>query len=209
MRSCWSLQSRAGRSRPHLADHSHGLKSSVSAVACSLPSSPRMLESGTGGRWKMEHRIHFTRREQQNTLQSHLLVPVSINCRSPLPFCVEPSRSKTLVSARTIETMGLTVDDWSSTLSISEKLAYPLLRLDSVAVGSAVLNNFEVVVWGSPAIPPDILANLGENTLYSLGNHPSSAIEAIIECSGVLGADFLRNFTVSLDFVAEMLVLER
>jgi len=105
--------------------------------------------------------------------------------------------------------MGLSVDDSSSTLAISERLAYPLLRLDSVAVGSAVLNNFEVVVWGSPAIPPEILANLDEDRLYPLGNHPSSAIEAIIECRGILGADFLRNFTVSLDFVAEMLVLER
>jgi hypothetical protein len=58
----------------------------------------------------MEYRIHFTQREQQNTLQSHLLVPVSINGRSPLPFCVEPSRSRTLVSARTIETMGISVE---------------------------------------------------------------------------------------------------
>ena len=114
----------------------------------------------------MEHRIHFTRREQQNTLQSHLLVPVSINGRSSFPFCVEPSRSRTLVSARTIEAMGLAVDDSSSTLTISERLAYPLLRLESIAVGSAVLSNFEVVVWGSPAIPPDILANLGEDKLY-------------------------------------------
>lgn len=72
----------------------------------------------------MESRIHFTQREQQNTLQSHLLVPVSINGRSPLPFCVEPSRSRTLVSARTIETMGLSVDDSLSTLTISERLAY-------------------------------------------------------------------------------------
>ncbi len=120
----------------------------------------------------MEPRIHFTQRAQQNTLQSHLLVPVSINGRSPFPFCVEPSRSRTLVSARTIETMGLSVDDSSSTLTISERLAYPLLRLDSVAVGSAVLNNFEVVVWGSPAIPPEILANLDADGLYPLGNQP-------------------------------------
>jgi hypothetical protein len=161
----------------------------------------------------MEHRIRFTQREQQNTLQSHLLVPVSINGRSPFPFCVEPSRSRTLVSARTIETMGISVDDSSSTLTISERLAYPLLRLDSLAVGSAILNNFEVVVWGSAVIPPEILAeilaNLDQDRLYPLGNHPPSAIEGIIECRGVLGADFLRNFTIALDFVAETLVLER
>jgi hypothetical protein len=105
--------------------------------------------------------------------------------------------------------MGISVDDSSSTLTISERLAYPLLRLDSLAVGSAILNNFEVVVWGSPAIPHEILANLDEDRLYPLGNHPPSAIEAIIECRGVLGVDFLRNFTVSLDFVAETLMLER
>jgi hypothetical protein len=97
----------------------------------------------------------------------HLLVPVSINGHSPFPFAVEPSRSRTLVSARTIETLGLTVDDSSPTLAISGKLAYPLLHLDSVAAGTAVL-----------------------------------------KCRGILGADFLRNFTVSLDFKAENLLLE-
>jgi hypothetical protein len=158
---------------------------------------------------EMEHRIHFKQRKQQNTLQSHLLVEVSINGRSPFLFCVEPSRSRTLVSARTIETMGLSVDDSSSRLTVSERLAYPLLRLDSLALGSAILNNFEVVVWGRPVIPPEVLANLDEDIIYPLGNHPPSAIDGIIECRGVLGADFLRNFTVSLDFVAEILVLER
>jgi hypothetical protein len=93
-------------------------------------------------------------------------------------------------------------------LAISEKLAYPLLRVDSIAAGSAVLNHFEVVGWGSLAIPHEILANLKEGTLYPLGNHPTSAIDAVVECRGILGADFLRNFNVSLDFKAQHLVLE-
>ena len=105
--------------------------------------------------------------------------------------------------------MGISADDSSSKLTVSERLAYPLLRLDSLAVGNAILNNFEVVVWGRPVIPPDILANLDEDGFYPLGNHPPSAIEGILECRGVLGVNFLRNFTVSLDFVAETLVLER
>ena len=156
----------------------------------------------------IQHRIHFMRREQQNTLQTHLLVPVSINGHSPFPFAIEPSRSRTLVSARTIEALGHTVGDSPPTLVISGKLAYPLLRVDSIAAGSAVLTDFEVVVWGSPVIPPDILANSKERTLSPLGTHPTSAIDAVIECRGILGADFLHNFTVSLDFNAENLVLE-
>ena len=157
----------------------------------------------------MVHRIHLTRREQKNTLQSHWLVPVSINGRSPFSFSVEPSRTRTLVSARTIESLGLTVDDLSPTLSISEKLAYPLLRLDAIAVGGAVMIDFEVVVWGTPVIPSEILASLDGDTLYPIENHPVSAIESVIECRGVLGVDFLRNFTVSFDFTAETLMLER
>jgi hypothetical protein len=51
----------------------------------------------------MEHRIHLTRREQKDTLQSHWLAPVSINGRSPFSFSVESSRVRTLVSVRTIE----------------------------------------------------------------------------------------------------------
>jgi hypothetical protein len=158
---------------------------------------------------QMVHRTHLSRREQQNTLQLHWLLPVSINGGSPLPFAIEPTRARTLVQARTIEGLGVIVDDLPSTLTISGKLAYPLLRLDSIAVGSAVLKNFEVVVWGKPVIPPEMLANLEEDKLYPLGNHPQSAIDAIIECRGVLGVDFLRNFRVSFDFAAETLLLER
>ena len=156
----------------------------------------------------MEHRIRFRRRDQQNTLQSHLLVPVSINGHSPFPFAVEPSRSRTLVSARTVEILGISIDDSSPTLTISEKLKFPVLRLDSIATGDAVLNHFEVVVWGRPVIPEEIMANLKDDTLYPLGNVPTSAIEAVVECRGILGADFLRNFAVSLDFNADDLILE-
>jgi hypothetical protein len=162
----------------------------------------------------MEHRIHLTRREQQNTLQLDWLLPVSINGRSPFSFAIEPSRTRTLISARTIEAVGVSVGDMPATLTISDKLAYPLLRLDSIAVGGAVMNDFEVVVWGKPAMPPEVLASLAEDTLedilsYPLGNHPLTAIDAIIECRGVLGVDFLRNFKVSFDFAAETLALER
>jgi hypothetical protein len=65
-----------------------------------------------------------------------------------------------------------------------------------------------VFTRGSPAMPPEILANLDEDKLYHLGKLPTTPIEAVIECRGVLGADFLRNFIVSLDFVDQTLVLE-
>jgi hypothetical protein len=64
------------------------------------------------------------------------------------------------------------VDELSSALTISGKLAYPLLRLDSIIVGSAVMNDFEVVVWGRPIIPPEILAILDGDTLHPSGNSP-------------------------------------
>jgi hypothetical protein len=104
--------------------------------------------------------------------------------------------------------LGLGVDDSSSALAISEKLAFPVLRVNSIATGNAVLNHFEVVVWGSPVIPQEIMPNLKEEGLYQLGNLPRTAIEAVIECRGILGADFLRNFVVSLDFRTENLILE-
>jgi hypothetical protein len=156
----------------------------------------------------MEHRIHFTRREQHDTLQSHLLVPVSMNGRSGFLFSVEPARSKTLVSARTIETLGINVDDSSSRVTISEKLAYPIVRLDSIGVATATVNAFDVVVWGRPVIPAEILADNEEGLLYHLGYNPPSAITSVIECRGVLGADFLRKFKVSLDFRTDTMVLE-
>lgn len=57
------------------------------------------------------------RDRQQSTAQSHWLVPVSINSRSPFAS-VEPPYARTLVSARTIESLGMIVDDLSSTLTI-------------------------------------------------------------------------------------------
>jgi len=155
----------------------------------------------------VEHRIHFTRREQHETLQSHLLVPVSMNCRSGFLFSVEPTRSKTLVSARTIETLGINIDDSPSRVRISEKLVYPIVRLESIGVATAAVSAFDVVVWGRPVIPPEILAN-DEDRLYHLGYNPPSAITSVIECRGVLGADFLRKFKVSLDFRTDTMVLE-
>lgn len=157
----------------------------------------------------MVHRIQLKRREQQETLQSHWLVPVFINKRGPFLFAVEPSRSRTVVSASTIEGLGVAVDKQSNKLAISGKLAYPLVQLQSVAVGDAVLNDFEVVVWGRAAIPTELLAEMHEDVLYPLGKHPLSAVDSILECRGVLGLDFLRHFKVSLDFAAETLALEQ
>ena len=156
----------------------------------------------------MEHRIRFKRRDQQNTLQSHLLVPVSINGRSPFPSLWSRRAPEHLSRPEQLKTLGLSLDDSSPTLAISEKLAFSILRVDSIAVGGAVLNNFEVVVWGSAVVPQEIMANLKHNVLYPLGNLPASAIEAVIECRGILGADFLRNFALSFDFNTEDLILE-
>ena len=155
----------------------------------------------------MEHRIPLTRREQPQSLQSHWLVPVTLNNRGPFAFAVEVSRDRTLVTARTLDTLGVTVDD-VPTIPTSGKLAYPLVRLQSVTVGSAVVRDFEVVVWGRPVIPPELLAST-EDKLVWLGMEPSSAINSIVECRGILGLDFLCQFKVSFDFVAKTLVLER
>jgi len=92
-------------------------------------------------------------------------------------------------------------------VTISEKLVYPIVPLESIAIAAAVLRNFEVVVWGSPVIPPEILAS-HEDRMFHLGYNPPTAIDSVIECRGVLGADFLGKFRISFDFHADVLVLE-
>jgi hypothetical protein len=157
----------------------------------------------------MDYRIQLKRREQQETLQSHWLAPVSINNRGPFLFAVEPSRYRTLVTARIVEDLGVAVDELPNALANSDNLAYPLLRLQSFAVGSAILNDFEIVVWGWPAISVQTLAEMEPDTLYPLGNDPLTPITSIMECRGVLGSDFLRHFKVCFDFSTETLVLQR
>lgn len=154
------------------------------------------------------HRIRLKRREQPETLQSHWLVPVALNNRGPFLFAVEPSRYKTLVAATTIEGLGISLDNLPNSLLISEKLAFPLVRLQSLAVAEAVLNDFEVVAWGRPVIPPETMAEMREDKLYWLGKDPPLPIQSLLECRGVLGWDFLHNFKVSLDFHTDTLMLE-
>ncbi len=156
--------------------------------------------------YNVEHRIHFTRREERNTLQSHSLLTVSMNGRSGFLFSVDPTRSKTLVSARAIETLGINVDDSSPTVALSEKLVYPIVRLESLGVATATVADFDVVVWGRPVIPAEILAS-HEERLYHLGYNPPTAITSVLECRGVLGADFLGKFKVSLDFLTDTMCL--
>jgi len=153
--------------------------------------------------------IPLTRREQSDRLQTHWLVPVLMNGRGPFRFAVEVTRTKTLVAASTFEDMGIDLEQVSSTVVISEKLQFPLVRVKSLAVGEAILNDFEVVAWGHPRIPRELLENRPEG-LYGLGGGvlPVSAIATVLECRGVLGLDFLSRFRVSFDFTGAILRLE-
>ena len=157
------------------------------------------------------NKIPMKRREQLDTLQTHWLVPVSLNGQGPFLFALDTSRSRTLVSARTLEAVGFTVDwrdESDSSVSISDKLLYPTLRLQSIAIGDAVVSNFDVVAWGSPVIPKKILEEMREDAMYPLGELPITAIESVLECRGVIGIDYLSRFRVSLDFAAETVSFE-
>ena len=93
-------------------------------------------------------------------------------------------------------------------MTLSEKLVYPIVRLESIGVANATVTDFDVVVWGRPVIPAEILAN-HEDRFYHLGYNPPSAITSVLECRGVLGADFLGKFKVSLDFRTDTMVLDK
>lgn len=160
------------------------------------------------GARSMEHRIRLARRQHPESLQSHWLAPVTLNNRGPFAFAVEPSRDRTLVTARTLDAIGVRPSDDAPTIATSGKLAYPLVTLQSIAVGGAAVNDVQVVVWGTPVIPPELLTNAVDKLVW-LGTEQSSAINSIVECRGILGLDFLGNFKVSFDFGAEILVLER
>src|SRR5262249_49653726 len=76
----------------------------------------------------VQFRVSLRRNEHQETLQSHRLLPVTLNGRGPFAFAVEPSRSRTLVTANTIENLGVRFDPLADTVHVHGKLAYPLLR---------------------------------------------------------------------------------
>lgn len=158
--------------------------------------------------------VVLRRREQPETLESHWLAPVKLNNRGPFLFAVELSRARTLVTARTIESLGADFNGLAETIVISEKLEYPLLRLETIALGSLELSNFEVIVWGKPKLSREVEAELEagmhqEGVIYHLGTHPKSAVDSILECRGILGADFLGNFKLTFDLAAAQLVVER
>ncbi len=160
-------------------------------------------------------KIPLLHREQPDSLQSHLLVPVSLNEQGPFQFAIEVSRSKTLVSARTMEhlgfrfELGMKPEERPRGLAVSDKTEFPLVRLTSICVGDAVVRDFEVVVWGAPIIDDEMLKTMQPNRFYPMGPHPPTPIDSVLECRGVLGADFMRHFRFSFDLQAGVLVLER
>ena len=80
------------------------------------------------------------------------------------------------------------------------------MRLESIRLATATIKDFEVVVWGRPVIPAEIRTN-HEDRLYHLGHDLPTAITSVIECRGVLGADFLGKFNVSVDFHTDTIML--
>jgi hypothetical protein len=153
--------------------------------------------------------------EQPDGLESQWLVPVMLNERGPFQFAIDIGQTRTLVSANTIENLGIslgfTEDEVPKTLSVSPNILFPAVTLRSIGVGGAVVRDTEVIVWGRPVIPRELWDRIkGEEGLHHLGSSPlsKSAIEKILECQGVLGADFLARFRVTLDLAEETMVLE-
>src|SRR5918912_2444491 len=115
-----------------------------------------------------------------------VVVPVTLNQAQPASLIVDPQATKTLLSPVVLARLGGTIPPharrWTVSLSGHAPLAVSLVRVQALSLGAVTLEELDVGV--APAWP------------------------AASDAEGVLGADVLERFRLTLDRAAQQLTLD-
>ena len=158
--------------RSHFAHHAKNrflFAFSIALIACFIASPARTSSFSTES-------VGFT-----SSPRGHLLVPVSIDGSEPLVFVLDTGAGKTSVTPSLAERLGLeeVPGESASTLGVHGKTENPIVKLQSIAVGEALLENVNGIVLD--------LEHVTRGAWH---------------VDGILGMDFLTQFDVQLDFKA-------
>jgi len=124
-----------------------------------------------------------------HTVNNKFLVPVVLNDVQTATFLLDTGASGTIVSpslAQTLKLRPLPGEPKAKVrMASGQEVEVTIVRVKAIAVGPARMNNFDVVVYNSPAV--------------------SSSAGPGITVDGLLGTDFLGRFRITLDPRAETL----
>jgi hypothetical protein len=143
------------------------------------------------------------------------VVPVLLNGHGPFPFGVEIGRGRTMLTEEVVRTIGIDPAEIPDKLTLKGEgcsLDFPLLKLTSLAIGSAVLSEFDAMVWANPKINRE-----PEQQRKKEVPEPVASVRCVSEAEttrsgplwmGIVGFDFLKFFNVTFDFPRKKLRLK-
>ena len=144
------------------------------------------------------------------------IVPVLLNGHGPFPFAVEIGRGRTMLTEEVVRTIGIEPAAIPGKLTLKGEgcsLDFPLLKLTSLAIGSAALTEFDAMVWANPKItwePEQQRKQEVAGPVVSVRS--SSGAETTTHSGpqwmGIVGFDFLKFFNVTFDFPRKKLRLK-
>jgi predicted aspartyl protease len=126
--------------------------------------------------------VSVTRAGKDNRL---LLVPVTINGKGPFQFILDTGAPTTVLSERFAESQHIQTGKHASGLGVAGAISASIAVLDSAQVGDAHRASFEV----------GVVANFDE------------IHRRMPNVSGSLGLDFLRNYTMIIDYAHDTVTL--
>jgi len=110
-------------------------------------------------------------------------VPVMINERGPFLFLLDTGASSSVLSTRVADRLGIAKSGAGTLSTIAGPVSATFRRIASLQVGEGLLKDIEIAV-----------ANLG--------------LMQRLTVDGILGADYLRRFKVSIDYEKQVMQIE-
>jgi hypothetical protein len=143
------------------------------------------------------------------------ITPVFLEGHGPFPFGIEIGRGRTMLTEKVVRAIGIdpaTIQEKITLKGQSCTLDFPLLRLKSLAIGSAEIRDFDVMVWGIPSITWETqrqektrieapIENVRPFDEEDITIHPQQWV-------GIIGFDFLKSFSLTFDFPGRKLRLQ-
>src|SRR5437868_3842670 len=124
------------------------------------------------------------------------LIPVVLNGQGPFDFALEIHYGKTTLFRECVAKLDLDVETVATTITMPGhgcELDFPVLRLSSIEVGAATLQDFEVMVFATRDVRYHATDDTDPRPQISMMKAEYDTSPAI-PYFGILGYDFLKNF---------------
>jgi len=161
----------------------HTLTEGRAAAPAPLVASQSIMERSVGRPASRQASVKL------RTVNNKFLVPVVLNDVQAATFLLDTGANSTVISPNLVRTLKLPPfpgePKAKARMASGQEVEVSVVRLNTIAVGAARMNNFGAVVYDIPAV--------------------AGCAGPAIKIDGLLGTDFLAGFTMTLDPRAETL----